>query len=122
MKCRECGLDHASGANSASPCAATIDAPPPMPSPDDFVGRMIPSGNKPALIAYYAGILALIPVVGLAFAIVAVIYGVRGVSLERRHPEVRGGLHAWFGILVGGFFGLVWLAAAVFLVVLVAKA
>jgi hypothetical protein len=78
---------------------------------------MVPSGNKPALVAYYAAILALLPLAGLAFGIVAVIYGVRGVRLEKRHPEVRGGLHAWFGILVGGVFGLVWLVGAAILVI-----
>lgn len=78
---------------------------------------MIPTGNKPALIAYYAAILSLIPLAGIAFGVVAVACGIRGVRLERRHPEVRGGLHAWFGILVGGLFGLVWLVGLAFVVV-----
>jgi hypothetical protein len=77
---------------------------------------MVPSGNKPALISYYAALLALLPLAGVLFGAVAVFFGVRGVKLERRYPDVRGGLHAWFGILFGGFFGLLWLVGAGFLV------
>jgi len=89
----------------------------PLSSPDDFVGRMVPSGNKPALISYYVALLSLLPALGIVFGVLAVIYGVKGVKLERRHPAVRGGLHAWFGIIFGGFFALVWIVGAVLLVV-----
>jgi hypothetical protein len=70
-----------------------------MPSPKDFVGVMIPTGNKPALIAYYVAYGALIPCLGLIAAVVAIVYGIKGIRLERRYPEVRGGLHAWFGVV-----------------------
>ena len=91
--------------------------PPPMPSPDDFVGRMIPTGNKPALISYYVAYGSLIPCLGVVAAVVAVIYGIKGIHLERRYPEVRGGLHAWFGVIfsllcVAGQIAVAFLMAA----------
>lgn len=109
MACPSCGVATFGGAlcsdckahpkPAAQAAPAKSDQPPPMPSPDDFVGRMIPTGNKPALISYYVAFAALIPALGLIAAIVAIVFGVKGVQLERRHPEVRGGLHAWFGIV-----------------------
>lgn len=88
-----------------------------MPSPNDFVGVMIPTGNKPALIAYYVSLCALIPGLGIVAGVVAVIYGVKGIRLASAHPEVRGGLHAWFGVLFGGFFAVVWLVGLALVVV-----
>jgi hypothetical protein len=83
--------------------------PPPVPSPTDFVGTMIPSGNKPALVAYYCGLFSLLPCIGIPLGIVAIVAGIRGIRLERRHPQVRGGLHAWFGLVAGAFFVVTWL-------------
>jgi hypothetical protein len=96
---------------------APRDQPPPMPSPDDFVGRMIPTGNKPSLVAYYASIGSLIPLLGIVPGVIAIVFGVKGVRLVRRHPEVRGGIHAWFGLILGGVFTLVWIAALLFILV-----
>ena len=28
--------------------------------------------------------------------------------MAKENPAVRGQVHAWIGIIVGGFFGLVW--------------
>ena len=95
----------------------TPEEPPPMPSPNDFVGVMIPTGNKPALISYYVALASLLPVLGIAAGIVAVAFGVKGIRLVRRHPEVRGGLHAWFGVLFGGFFALAWTVLLILIVV-----
>jgi hypothetical protein len=43
----------------------------------------------------------------------AVVLGILGLRKVKAQPEVRGTVHAWIGILVGGFFGLVWLAGTV---------
>lgn len=84
-----------------------------MPSRDDFVGRMIPTGNKEALVSYYCAFGAFLPFVGPLLAIVAIVMGIKGVRLERRHPEVRGGCHAWFGIVAGFFLGLLGLGMTI---------
>ncbi len=102
----------ASSATGAAAGAAAGDgAPPPVPSPDDFMGRMIPTGNKPSLVGYYAAFAAWLPFLGPIARVVAIVYGVKGVRLARRHPEVRGGCHAWFGIVGGiglGLLGIAW--------------
>ena len=98
-------------------CTGGGAAPGPPSSPNDLIGVMIPSGNKPALVAYYCAIGALIPVLGIPLGIVAFVSGLKGLRLEREHPAVRGGLHAWFGILVGAFFTLVWIGLVIWLVV-----
>jgi len=99
--------------------APTGDAPPPVPSPDDFVGRMIPTGNKPSLIGYYAAFGAWLPVVGPIAMVVAVVYGVKGVALAKRHPQVRGGCHAWFAIVAGIGLGLMGVAATIAVIALI---
>ena len=76
---------------------------------------MVPTGNVPALAAYYLAFAALVaglfayflalpaavPLVGAAVGVVAVFAGLRGIALERAHPAVRGGAHAWFGVVFG---------------------
>jgi hypothetical protein len=77
---------------------------------------MIPTGNKPSLIGYYCAFGAWIPFLGVPLAVVAIVFGVKGVRLEKRHPGVRGGCHAWFAIVAGAVLGLVGLVATVGLV------
>ena len=111
MACPSCGVatfgdglcadckSRPKAAAAPAPAPAKPEEPPPMPSPKDFVGTMIPSGNKPALISYYVAYAALLPCLGLIAAVVAIVYGMKGIRLERQYPEVRGGLHAWFGVV-----------------------
>lgn len=103
-------------APTSSGLAEPDGPPPPLPSPDTFVGRMVPSGNMPSLIAYYVSLGAMLPFLGAVAGLVAVWYGAKGVALVRAHPQVRGGIHAWFGLLFGGFWALVWLALTGFLI------
>jgi ABC-type transport system involved in cytochrome c biogenesis permease component len=74
---------------------------------------MIPTGNKPSLIGYYCAFGAWLPIVGLPLMVLAIVFGVKGVALAKRHPEVRGGCHAWFAIVAGAGLGLIGLAATV---------
>ena len=62
---------------------------------------IFPRRNPAALSAYYVGVFALVPLVGLLFGPLAVVLGVFGVLAERRNPEVEGGGHAWTGIVMG---------------------
>jgi hypothetical protein len=123
MQCTKCNAAWVPGdATICSKCAGTAgpaagsSEPPPVPSSDDFVGRMIPTGNKPSLIGYYAVFAAWVPFLGIAAAVVAVVYGIKGVRLANLHPEVRGGCHAWFGIVGGVLLGLVGLAMTIAIV------
>jgi len=96
-------------------------SPPPVPSPDDFVGRMIPTGNKPSLIGYYCAFGAWIPVIGVPLMVLAIVFGIKGVRLAKRHPQVRGGCHAWFGIVAGVGLGLLGIAMTVAIVAALAS-
>ena len=70
------------------------------------MGGLIPTKNPQALTAYYLGIAALIPVLGIFFGIAALILGIKGVKFAKAHPEAKGAIHAWVGIILGGIFGI----------------
>jgi len=72
---------------------------------DSVISTMIPSKNGPALTAYYLGLLSLFPCLGFPIGIFAVYFGVQGIRKVRQDPNVRGGVHAWIGVVCGGLFG-----------------
>ena len=82
---------------------------------EGVIEKMIPYKNQPALVAYYVGLFAFIPLIGVALGIIAVIYGIQGLRLSSEDAEVRGRTHAWVGIICGGFWGLVQVVGAVML-------
>jgi hypothetical protein len=88
---------------------STATLPPPVsPSSDsasDPVSTVIPYKNMPALISYYLAVFSLIPCLGIPLGLAAVVLGVIGLKRARHQPEVRGKVHAWFGIILGGLFG-----------------
>jgi hypothetical protein len=73
---------------------------------DSIVETFVPTKNAPALWSYYLGLFSLFPCFGFFLAIPAVIMGVKGLRLVRANPEVRGGAHAWVGLICGSLFGL----------------
>lgn len=84
-------------------------------SGEDAVATIIPYRNAPALIAYYLGVFsvsACIPflgIIGIGMAIAAFICGINGLKRAREHPEAKGRVHAWIGIIGGAIcmiFGL----------------
>jgi hypothetical protein len=89
----------------------------------EVLATVIPYRNKAALISYYLGLFslaALIPllgVVGVAMAIAAFILGVQGRRLAKEHPEAKGIVHAWVGILCGAFWGVLGILIQVLFVV-----
>ncbi len=92
------------------------DAPYDDEPEDDFVpdgtGGVIPFRNQPALWSYYLGVFSLIPC--FPIGVVAFVLGIRGLREVRDDPRVRGTIHAWIGILVGGFFGILWVGVSLF--------
>jgi hypothetical protein len=73
---------------------------------DSMVEKFIPSKNGPALASYYLGLLALFPCLGFFAGVAAVYLGIKGLRNVRANPEVRGGAHAWVGLVCGSVFGL----------------
>jgi hypothetical protein len=86
--------------------AADFNAPPVLPRPvvavDSGLGKLIPYRNVPALVAYYCGVFAVIPGLGLVLGWVALGFGIAGVRAARRNPGAGGKVHAWVGIVLGG--------------------
>jgi hypothetical protein len=78
---------------------------------------MIPTKNGPALAAYYLGIFSVIPFLGIPMGIIALILGIKGLRRAREHPEAKGKVHAWVGIIAGGLFALLYLALTGLMVV-----
>ena len=80
----------------------------------DGTGGLIPYKNPAALIAYYLGLFSLFPMLGLFLAIPAFVLGIIGLRRRRRNPAIKGSVHAWIGVVMGGIFtviwGLMWLA------------
>lgn len=85
---------------------------PPMPATEpDSTGGLIPYKNPHALIAYYLGLFSLFPCLGLLLAIPALILGIMGLRRVKANPVIRGSVHAWIGIVMGGMMTLVWSTA-----------
>lgn len=81
---------------------------------EGVVDKLIPSRNGAALAAYYLGLFSLFPCLGFFLGVAAVVLGIQGLRNERRDSAVRGGAHAWIGIICGGLFGLFNLLLLVF--------
>jgi hypothetical protein len=75
---------------------------------------LIPYKNPRALVAYYLGVFAAIPFIGILLGITALVLGILGLRYRRRNPAAGGAVHAWIGIVAGGLFGFGWLALTIF--------
>lgn len=110
MNCPHCQAPMTPEAQSCSRCgqpARTYGGPPPVKG--DATGGIIPYKNGPALIAYYLGLFSILPFIGIALGIAAVVLGVMGLQKFKQTPQVEGKVHAYIGIGCGGLGALVWL-------------
>ena len=87
------------------------------PNEGDSTGGIIPYKNVPALLAYYLGLFSLFPCIGLFLAIPAFILGIIGLRKRAQNPVIKGSVHAWIGIVMGGLMTLVWGVGWVFLII-----
>src|SRR5438876_1034143 len=69
---------------------------------DDGISVLIPYKNGRALAAYYCGVFALIPCVGLILGPIAFSFGILGLRAARENPRAHGTGHAIAGIVLGG--------------------
>jgi hypothetical protein len=104
-----CGKSIAVEARKCRFCGETIEDRPSQS--DNTLGGLIPVKNPQALAAYYLGLFSLLPCFPIGIA--AFFLGLRGLRNARENPAVRGTVHAWIGVLMGGFCGLLWLALTV---------
>jgi len=91
------------------------DASPP-PKTNGGLNVIIPYKNVRALVAYYLGVFSAIPVLGIPLGPAAFILGILALRFRRKNPAAGGAVHAWIGILAGGFFTLIYLALIFWLV------
>jgi len=66
-----------------------------------WLARAVPLHNAAAVSGYYLAIFGLAPLVGVVLGPLALTLGVIGLHHELREPEVRGGNHAMFAIVLG---------------------
>lgn len=78
---------------------------------------LIPYKNAFALLAYYTGIFGMFPCVPV-LGIAAMIFGIIGLRNYNRDPSIKGVVHAWIGIVLGG--GATLLYGAISILVLIA--
>ena len=109
MVCPKCGTENHDNNFKCAQCGEVLHpSPPPVAlASDDPFGGMIPTKNGPALASYYIGLFSVIPLLGLLMGLVAVVLGIKGLGKAREHPEVKGKIHAWVGIVSGGLFALI---------------
>ena len=107
--CAACGAPLTPGTTFCGSCGARgLD---PAAGDRDATGGIIPYKNSAALIAYYCGVFAVIPCFPIGLA--GVVLGIKGLRYAGEHPESKGKVHAWIGIVAGGLFGLLWLVLTV---------
>lgn len=97
MFCSKCGQEIATGSAFCSRCGNAVNAPVVVVRDD--LGIFIPR-NPLALWSYYLGVFALL--CGIT-ALPAIITGILGLGYAKKHPEAKGVVHCWAGILVGAF-------------------
>lgn len=109
MICPSCGTQNDDNNFKCVPCGRVLHpAAPVRPQVpvDNTMGGLIPLKNSKALVAYYLGIFSLIPCIGAPLGIAAFVLGILGLRYAGEHPEAKGKVHAWIGILLGGLCGL----------------
>lgn len=85
------------------PLAEVVGQPPMLPpiNEGDATGGVIPYKNPHALIAYYLGIVSLLPIIGVPFGLASLILGIIGLKRRKANPVIKGSVHAWIGIVLG---------------------
>ena len=119
MICSNCGRDIAEGAAFCGHCGKPSRET--QSTGDSGIQVIIPYKNIPALIAYYLGVFSLIPCIGCPLGIAALVLGILGLKRANEHPEAKGKVHAWVGIIVGGLFGILYLVGTIIFVVEISK-
>jgi hypothetical protein len=109
--CGKCGAQVADHMNSCWQCGAPLNpysfqgsgAKPYAAghATGDATGGLIPYKNVPALVGYYVSIFSLFPCVPI-LSIAAIVLGIMGLNKVSREPAVKGTVHAWIAIVLGG--------------------
>jgi hypothetical protein len=75
---------------------------------------VIPYKNPHALIAYYVGIFCLLCcITPLPLGVLPLVLGIIGLQKRAQNPVIKGSVHAWIGIVLGGISALCSILVAV---------
>jgi len=95
--------------------------PAAAPEGNSGVSTLIPYKNVPALVGYYLAIFSglglLCPPAGFLLSLPAFILGIIGLKKVKNNPEAKGKVHAWIGIMGGGFLTIVFIGMIIVLYV-----
>ncbi len=106
-RCLNCGVEIGETQTLYCPkCAAfagggTTASAPSTGEGGDWLSKIVPTRNTPALVGYYLGVFSLIPCLGALLAPFAIGFGIAGIGKAR---ALQVGLaHAIVAIVLGGF-------------------
>ena len=115
MFCSNCGKEAREGDKFCRSCGASLSGPHVVVVDGGGLDVLVPP-NSPALWAYYLGVGSLACFLA---SVPAIVMGILGIRYANRHPEARGRIHAWVGILFGLFGLCLWAAMITVFVVAV---
>ena len=118
--CTKCGQPNIENNYQCTRCGFLLHGParPPAVVVDDTFSGLIPYKNSHALAAYYFGIFSLIPCVGIPLGITALILGILGLKHANEHPEAKGKVHAWVGVVLGALTTVVYILIIVISIII----
>jgi ribosomal protein S27E len=100
--CVACGTKNSENNFRCVQCGAVLhESSAPAARVEDPLLSLVPYKNASAVWAYYLGVFSLIPCFGVFLAIAAIVMGFLGLGNASKHPEAKGKVHAWVGILLG---------------------
>jgi len=104
--CKNCGNKLDEKAVIWPKCGVSVQTKEALLDGDNAAIRMLlPVGRSGlAIAAGYVGLLSPVPFVG----IIAILLGVFALRDIKAHPEKHGAGRAWFGIIMGGVFSLLY--------------
>lgn len=119
--CCQCGEVNPFNSATCLKCGTPLHEPVkitnPFPRPEAQIkdagggsGSIFIPKNTNALIGYYLGVFCILQFFCIGIPILsipAVIFGVLGLMHENKHPEAKGGIHSWVGIIVGVIMTLI---------------
>ena len=81
--------------------------------------RMLMPVGRPgsAIAAGYLALFSVIPAFGSVFGLLALAFGIKALRQIRDDSSLSGKGRAWFGIIVGGAFGVLWTITVVVILV-----
>ncbi len=106
-RCLNCGVEMGeTQALYCSKCAAFVGGGTTASAPStgeggDWLSKMVPTRNTPALVGYYLGVFSLIPCLGALLSPFAIGFGIAGIG-KARALQV-GFAHAIVAIVLGSF-------------------